>query len=76
MRSFRYKLHIVVYGAAFDRFTGLYAPTGQIVWQEPKGLHGSRSFTLAELFETSSAAAAVALKEASTWTDERLNGST
>jgi hypothetical protein len=72
MSSLLYKGHSIIYGAAFDQFTGRYAPTAQIVWHGRKGKHGTSSFTLSELFDTASDAKAVALKGAICWADERL----
>lgn len=72
MSSLLYKGHSIIYSAAFDEFTGKYAPTGQIVWHTVKSKHGTHSFTLSKLFSTANEATAVALEQAIAWADERL----
>jgi hypothetical protein len=72
MSSLLYKRHSIIYGAALDRFTGKYAPIGQIVWHMPKGKHGTHSFAISELFSTADEAKAVALEQAIGWATERL----
>ncbi len=72
MSSLLYKGHSIIYGAALDKFTGRYVPTGQVLWHTLKGKHGTHSFTLSELFSTADAAQAVAAEEAIAWADRRL----
>jgi hypothetical protein len=72
MSSLLYQGHSIIYGAAFDEFTGEYAPTGQIAWQTGEGKRKKRSFTISRLFPTAYEAKAVAAEEAIAWTDQRL----
>ena len=64
MSSLLFKGHSVIYGAALDKFTRKYAPTGQLLWHGAKGKHGTHSFTLSELFSTADQAKAAAAAEA------------
>ena len=72
MSSLLYKGHSIIYGAALDRFTGKYAPKGQLLWHGVKGKHGTHSFTLSELFPTADQAKAAAAEEAIAWAERRL----
>ena len=72
MSNFLYKGHSIIYGAALDKFTGRYAPTGQLLWHGAKGKYGAHSFTLSELFSTANEAKAAAAAEAIFWAERRL----
>lgn len=72
MSSLLYRGHSIIYGAALDKFTGKYAPTGQLLWHGAKGKYGTHSFMLSELFSTAEEAKAAAAAEAISWADRRL----
>ncbi len=71
MSSLLYKRHSIIFGAAIDKFTGQYAPTGQIIYTV-KRKYGTHSFTLSKLFSTADEAKTIALDEAIAWTDQHL----
>ena len=74
MSSFLDKGNSIIYGAALDKFTGRYVPTGQLLGHAAKGKCGMQPFTLSGPFFTASEAKAAAAAEAISWAERRLVG--